>query len=136
MSTIDLRSIDFSANSFFNPSMDKKKLLDAIKALELQTNILKSLVTDTISEAEEEAVRRNNQGLCTYCGEPHGSSRIIRGAHQSCHKKINRAINAFEYTDAQIVKRGWLLPKEQGGRKSHTAITEASTKRGRRPKQK
>lgn len=129
MSTIDLGSVDFPSGFTFNLGMDRKKLLEAIQALKLQANILESLVSESISEAEEEAVRRNNQGLCTYCGEPHGSGRVIRGAHERCHKRINRAVNAFEHTDAQVVKRGWLLPKDFGGRKPMVPKDELETKK-------
>lgn len=46
-----------------------------------------------------------------------GDDVIYRGDHQKCYKRVWRVIHAKEITEEQAIRRGWMLPAEQGGRK-------------------
>lgn len=81
-----------------------------------QLEQLRLLVKASEPESPKEAQEKAAKGLCTYCAEKLGTGRSFRGAHEKCYKRVNRAINSGEITDAQAVARGYILPGGSGGR--------------------
>lgn len=70
-----------------------------------------------VKKARQQAKRRAEKDLCTYCGDPvKPGEEAHRGAHGRCYKRIKREIAAGEITDNQAVNRGYYLPGSRGGR--------------------
>jgi hypothetical protein len=88
----------------------------AVQAMQLKEALLKGNLDDKPS-ANSLAINRQAKGLCVYCAEPiKEDEQQFRGAHQRCYKKVNRMLNAGIITDETAIEKGWLLPRERGGR--------------------
>jgi hypothetical protein len=92
------------------------EILKQVDKLIYQMEQLRLLVKESPSEMPKDAIEKSARGLCTYCAEKLGDGRQFRGAHEKCYKRVNRAINSGEITDAQAVARGYILPGDKGGR--------------------
>ena len=78
--------------------------------------MLKGNAKKRVSEAEE-------KGLCVACMEPLGDGLVISGCHQRCYRATKRAIDAGEFTEAERVSVGKLLPPSTPGRKPSNPVT-------------
>lgn len=113
-----LQKVDSIVPRVHTERMDTRQLLSQLNGLITQIEQIKADINSKYETPEMiEARKKSEKGLCCYCGEPHGDDRILRGDHQRCHKKIQRAVASKEITDEQAIRRGWILPPDPGGRK-------------------
>jgi len=121
-----------------NNAATNAEISKRIDQIMVQLTQVKSLLDTRVTAESKEAIRRAEQGLCTYCSEKlEPGERAFRGAHQRCYKRVNRAINAGTITDQQAINRGWVLVSDPGGSKvpdNDPIKVSQSTKRAKRPK--
>lgn len=96
--------------------MQSVEILRQVDKVIQQMEHLRLLVKSSGTASPKEALEKAEKGLCTYCAEKLGDARAFRGAHERCYKRVNRAINSGEITDAQAVARGYILVGGVGGR--------------------
>ncbi len=61
-------------------------------------------------------------GLCLDCGKPiPPNNQKRRGLHQACYQRAKRLLDQKEFTDAELVAAGLMLPAETGGRPTSAA---------------
>jgi len=112
------KNLDIASLISCNAAMNTRELQHSLRSIIEQLSlIVESLAAKSETPEMLEAVKRNNQGLCCFCGEPHGEGVIYRGDHEKCYKRVSRTIASKEITDEQAVRRGWWLPADKGGRK-------------------
>jgi hypothetical protein len=78
-----------------------------IKAL--KTIYMKKTALDRLAKCEREK-------LCVACLKPLGTTRVIRGCHESCWKATKRAVAAGKFTEEERIAEGKILPAASGGR--------------------
>ncbi len=85
--------------------MDVKAILKQVELATVALSEIRRLLGEKVQDGPK----------CTYCNKAVVGA-TNRGAHPSCYKKISRAIAEGHLTDADAVRRGWLLEPKKGGR--------------------
>lgn len=114
-----VKSIDGRVASIQDTLMNNRQIANALKSIiEQLSNLLSdiSYQSGDTPEAKEAKVKAE-KGICCYCGDKHDDTEVFRGDHERCYKKVMRAIAQKVVTEEQAISRGWILPRDPGGRK-------------------
>jgi hypothetical protein len=107
--------------------------------LEQVTALIADIHTNSGETPEaKEAMAKAEKGICCYCGDKHDETEVFRGAHERCYKKVKRSIAQKQFTEEQAISRGWILPKDVGGRRRNAddpiALAMAKSEKPKRPR--
>lgn len=96
--------------------MDNQEVNERINSLIAELELLRRVITQGQAIFPRFAEKSVAERRCLDCGLPLGSAKVVRGCHESCHKRISRAIERGELTDDDAISKGWLTPASGGGR--------------------
>lgn len=96
--------------------MTVSDLLPRLDSLIHQLQLLRADVSAAAPKLPPEAEQLLASGKCLSCRLDLGDARVIRGCHESCQKAIKRSIRAGELTEDQVIIRGLMTPRKDGGR--------------------
>ncbi len=118
--------------------LNNRKIATSLKSVIEQLSYLLedlSFQSDNTPEAKEAKVKAE-KGICCYCGELHDDTEVFRGDHERCYKKVMRAIAQKVVSEEQAISRGWILPRDGGGRKRNAddPIAKAISAKSVKPK--
>ena len=105
--------------------MDSQSIKNELFALAERLNQLANLIANSpVHRANEgfpsHKLQLVNDKICLRCNEPIKDGELgLRGNHSRCYKATDRQIKAGEFTDAEAVEAGLLMPPGKPGRKAN-----------------
>lgn len=74
-------------------------------------------------KADTRVRRALRDNLCVACLKPLLESKVIRGCHERCYRATVRAVERGDFTEADRIQAGKLLPAKTGGGRPTNPVT-------------
>ncbi len=106
--------------------MDPNAIAEKLSSLIEELQSLHRMISEGPGTLPAEARSMLKKRICLGCGKPiPADERSVRGNHEACWKRIQRAIEAGRMTEDEAIQNGFLAPKRTGGRpQKHTRLSE------------
>lgn len=74
--------------------------------------------------AKKRLAKCKAKNLCVACYRPIGTSRVVRGCHEYCHRQTLKYIRDGKLNEADRIRNGRLLECDPGGRPVSNPVTK------------
>lgn len=99
--------------------MDIQEVNNRLASLTREIQAIYQIINESEPQLPAEAQEKFDNDICLECGKKFTQQQIKkrkRGLHESCYRKVTRAIASGKSTEYEAISKGFLAPKSTGGR--------------------